>query len=108
MGLNLANRQIARELDLAVSDVQALSAALTSLRGIGPRPMTEPLRAGLVAKTPTVVLDGAVEVDEVYIVAGHKGQPAAVAKKAAPGGGAGSRGRQVVARWPRRSRRFLA
>jgi hypothetical protein len=31
MGLNLANRQIARELDLSVSDVQALSAALTSL-----------------------------------------------------------------------------
>ena len=35
MGLNLSNRQIAQELDLCVCDVQALSAALTSLRGIG-------------------------------------------------------------------------
>src|ERR671927_1190180 len=66
MGLNLSNRQIARELDLCVSDVQA---------------MTEALRHGLTAKRPAVVLDGEVEIDEVYAVAGHKGQPAAVAKK---------------------------
>ena len=91
MGLNLANRQIARELDLSVSDVQA---------------MTEQLRAGLVAKAPAVVLDGAVEVDEVYVVAGHKGHPAAVAKKAVPGGGVGSRAHQVGAHWPRRSHPF--
>ena len=93
MGLNLANRQIARELDLSVSDVQA---------------MTEQRRAGLVAKAPAVVLDGAVEVDGVYVVAGHKGNPAAVAKKAARGGGAGSRAPPVEARWPRKSRRSLA
>ncbi len=68
MGLNLSNRQIARELDLATSDVQA---------------MTEALRQGLTARTPAVVLDGEVEVDEVYVVAGHKGQPAAVAKRGA-------------------------
>ena len=74
MGLNLSNRQIARELDLDVSDVQA---------------MTEQLRAGLTAKIPPVQLAGEVEIDEVYVVAGHKGQPAAVAKKAVPGGGAG-------------------
>jgi transposase-like protein len=74
MGLNLSNRPIARELDLSVSDVQA---------------MTEQLRAGLVARAPTIIMDGAVEVDEVYVVAGHKGNPAAVAKKAATGGGAG-------------------
>ena len=42
--------------------------------------MTEQLRSGLVAKTPLVRLEGEVEVDEVYVVAGHKGQPAAVAK----------------------------
>ena len=38
--------------------------------------MTERLRKGLVAKTPPVSLAGEVEVD---VVAGHKGQPAAVA-----------------------------
>ena len=41
--------------------------------------MTEQLRRGLVAKAPAVRLDGEVEINEVYIVAGHKGQPAAVA-----------------------------
>jgi transposase-like protein len=74
MGLNLSNRQIARELDLCVSDVQA---------------MTEALRQGLTAKLPPVVLRGEVEIDEVYVVAGHKGNPAAVAKKVAPAAGAG-------------------
>jgi len=93
MGLNLSNRQIARELDLAVPDVQA---------------MTEQLRAGLVAKAPAIVLDGTVEVDEVYVVAGHKGQPAAVAKKAALDGGAGARLHPTGARWPRRSHPFSA
>ena len=70
LGLNLSNRQIARELDLSVSAVQV---------------MTEQLRSGLVAKIPSVTLDGEVEVDEVYIVAGHKGNPAAVAKKSRSG-----------------------
>jgi transposase-like protein len=70
MGLNLSNRQIARELDLCVSDVQA---------------MTEALRQGLTAKLPQVVLRGEVEIDEVYVVAGHKGNPAAVAKRGARG-----------------------
>jgi transposase-like protein len=65
MGLNLSNRQIARELDLGVSDVQA---------------MTEALRRGLTAKLPPVILRGEVETDEVCVVAGHKGNPAAVAK----------------------------
>src|SRR5919107_1756357 len=87
MGLNLSNRQIARELDLGVSDVQA---------------MTEQLRQGLTARTPAVILDGAVEIDEVYVVAGHNGHPAAVAKKAAPGGGVGSRAHRVGAHWPKR------
>ncbi len=65
MGLNLSNRQIALELGLDASDVQA---------------MTEQLRRGLVAKTPEVELTGEVEIDEFYVVAGHKGQPAEVAK----------------------------
>ena len=74
MGLNLSNRQIAQELDLAEADVQA---------------MTEQLRYGLAAKLPPARLEGEVEIDEVYVVAGHKGQPAAVAKgggRAAVGG----------------------
>jgi transposase-like protein len=74
MGLNLSNRQIAQELDLSPSDVQL---------------MTEQLRTGLVAKTPPVRLEGEVEIDEVYVVAGHKGNPAAVAKRGARGGADG-------------------
>jgi transposase-like protein len=74
MGLNLSNRQIARELDLGVSDVQA---------------MTEALRHGLTAKLPPVVLRGEVEIDEVYVVAGHKGNPAAVAKRGDRGAAVG-------------------
>jgi transposase-like protein len=74
MGLNLSNRQIAQELGLSPSDVQL---------------MTEQLRTGLVAKTPPVRLEGEVEIDEVYVVAGHKGNPAAVAKRGAPGGAGG-------------------
>ncbi len=66
MGLNLSNRQIAQELDLNEDDAQA---------------MAEHLRSGLVAKTPAGRLEGTVEIDEVYVVAGHKGNPAAVAKK---------------------------
>ena len=71
MGLNLSSRQVAEELDLGTSDVQA---------------MTEALRRGLTARAPAVVLDGEVEMDEVYVVAGHKGDPDAVAKRGAPAG----------------------
>jgi transposase-like protein len=74
MGLNLSNRQIAKELDLGESDVQV---------------MTEQLRLGLTAKLPPARLEGAVEIDEVYVVAGHKGQPAAVAKRGAAAGAGG-------------------
>lgn len=74
MGLNLSNRQIAHELDLGASDVQA---------------MTEALRQGLTAKLPPVILQGEVEIDEVDVVAGPKGNPAAVAKKDAPGAAGG-------------------
>jgi transposase-like protein len=66
MGLNLSNQQIARELDLNKADV--------------PR-MAEQLRQGVVANRPQPGLSGAVECDEVYVVAGHKGQPEAVKKR---------------------------
>jgi transposase-like protein len=93
MGLNLSNRQIAEELGLSGSDVQV---------------MTEQLRHGLAAKIPPAALEGEVEIDEVYVVAGHKGQPAAVAKRGASGGVAAWRGRRAAARWRRTSRRSSA
>ena len=80
MGLNLSNRQIALELGLDASDTQA---------------MTEQLRAGLVAKTPAVELTGEVEIDEVYVVAGHKGQPKEVAKRGGLDGAAGWQARRA-------------
>ena len=93
MGLNLSNRQIAMEVGLNASDVQA---------------MTEQLRRGLVAETPAVELRGEVQVDEVYVVAGHKGEPAAVAKRGGSGGDAGWQARRDAARWSRTSRRSSA
>src|SRR3954467_7061943 len=69
MGLNLSNQQIAQELSLNDDD-----------------DMASHLREGLVAKVPEATLDGTVEADEVYVVAGHKGNPAAVQKKVGPGG----------------------
>ena len=74
MGLNLSNAQIAHELGLNSNDVQR---------------MAEQLREGIVARQPEPVLSGDVECDEVYVVAGHKGVPEAVKKKAVGGGGAG-------------------
>lgn len=68
MGLNLSNNQIAKELDLCQSDAQD---------------MTTKLREGIAFKRPEVTLQGEVEFDEVYVVAGHKGQPNEVEKKGA-------------------------
>src|SRR5919205_2967194 len=93
MGLNLSNRQIARELGLSQPDVQL---------------MTEQLRHGLAARLPAATLEGEVEIDEVYVVAGHKGRPADVAKGGGSGGGAGWRERRAGARWRRTSRRSSA
>lgn len=73
MGLNLSNSQIAQELSLSPDDA---------------RRMTEQLRDGIVARQPEPRLAGEVECDEVCVVAGHKGHPDAVKKKAAGGGGA--------------------
>jgi transposase-like protein len=65
MGLNLSNTQIAKELDLNKDDVQK---------------MATQLREGVVRRKPAAVLEGTVECDEVYVVAGHKGHPSAVKK----------------------------
>lgn len=93
MSLNLSNCQIAQELDLAESDVQA---------------MTEQLRTGITTKLPPVTLDGVVEADEADVVAGHKGNPVAVSKKGSPDGVVGSKARPAAARWTRKSRRSSA
>ena len=93
MGLNLSNQQIAKELSLNDDDVHD---------------MASHLREDLVAKVPEATLDGEVEADEVYIVAGHKGNPAAVQKKVGSGGADGSKERAVVARWRRKSRQSWA
>ena len=65
MGLNLSNRQIAAELEMHENSIQE---------------MTTTLRNGIVAQEPNVVLEGTVECDEVYVVAGHKGHPESVKK----------------------------
>ena len=72
MGLNLSGLQIAKELDMNRGDVQA---------------MIQQLRQGVVDRRPPVALSGEVECDEVYVVAGHKGHPEAVKKKADSDGG---------------------
>jgi len=74
MGLNLSTHQIAAELDLNKDDVQQ---------------MTSQLRAGIVEKKPKVILKGQVELDELYLISGFKGQPAEVRKRGdlvVPGG----------------------
>ena len=76
-------------MGLNLSDVQA---------------MTEQLRQGLVATAPEVELAGEVEIDEVYVVAGHKGQPAAIAKRGGSGAGEGWKARRDVAGRRRTSR----
>ena len=96
MGLNLSNRQIAGELGLCAPDVQV---------------MTEQLRRDLIANTPAVELTGEVEpdarassgIDEVYVVAGHKGQLATVAKRGGSDVVAGWQARRAAARWRRTS-----
>ena len=55
------------ELDLNEADVQS---------------MTTLLRKGVVEKYEPPKLSGTVEFDEVYIVAGHKGQPIKLLKAA--------------------------
>jgi transposase-like protein len=92
MGLNLSNQQIAKELDLTPSDAHQ---------------MTCQLRQGIVAEKPTPTLSAEVECDEVYIVAGHKGQPERVAKKGGTDGVGGSRASAGAGRSQRRSHQSL-
>src|SRR5881275_440224 len=66
MGLNLSNEQVAQELGIDPDDAQVMASRL---------------REGIVERKPEVTLSGEVECDEVYVVAGHKGHPSAVAKK---------------------------
>ena len=66
MGLNLSNAQISQELGLNNSDTHE---------------MTSILRRETIERKPSVVLSGEVECDEVYVVAGHKGNLEAVKKK---------------------------
>jgi transposase-like protein len=66
MGLNVSNSQIAQELDINLRTVQD---------------MCNKLRQKVLEERPEVQLSGEVELDEVYVVAGHKGHPEAVKKK---------------------------
>lgn len=66
MGLNLSTHQIAAELDLNKDDAQQ---------------MTNQLRTGIVEQKPEVLLSGEVELNELYLIAGFKGQPTEVKKR---------------------------
>lgn len=93
MGLNLSSEQIATELALDKDDVYQ---------------MTMQLRQGIVDNKPEVQLSGEVEFDEVYLTAGHKGQPREVKKRGAKDGVISSKGFGGGGRLPKKSRRFSA
>lgn len=93
MGLNLSNQQIAQELDLDKDVVQD---------------MTTQLRQGIVKSKPQVQLSGDVECDEVYVTAGHKGNPEVVRKKDALDGATVSKGFGAGVRLKKRNRLFSA
>ena len=92
MGLNLSNQQIAQELDLNKDDVHH---------------MTSELRQALEEKRPDVQLSGIVEFDEVYVTAGHKGQPGKVQKKGERDAVANSKGFGGAVRSKKKNRRSL-
>ena len=66
MSLNLSNAQISKELGISENDGHQ---------------MTSLLREGVYEKRPQEILEGEVEFDELYLVAGHKGKPDSVKKK---------------------------
>jgi transposase-like protein len=70
MGLNLSNAQIAMELELDPDVAQDMASTL---------------RKEIQARKPGCRLKGVVECDEVYVIAGHKGNPEAVRQKDRPG-----------------------
>ena len=92
MGLNLSNAQISQELGLKNSDTHE---------------MTSILRRETIERKPSVVLSGEVECDEVYVVAGHKGNLEAVKKKIVKVGEIACEVLLVVEPWKRRSRQYL-
>jgi len=59
MGLNLSNIQIGKGLDMSTKTAQK---------------MTTLLKTSIVKKKPDVLLSKEVEIDEAYVVSGHKGQ----------------------------------
>ena len=63
---NLSSRQIVYELGLHKDDAQA---------------MTQHLRRGVVEASTPPTLSGTVEIDEVDLVAGHRGQHAEVQER---------------------------
>ncbi len=67
MGLNLSNRQIAKELKLDESAGQA---------------MADQLRSGIVKRRSKARMSGVVECDELYVTAGHKGRPDKIRERA--------------------------
>ena len=67
--------------------------------------MTSELRQAIADKRPEVQLSGTVEFDEVYVTAGHKGQPEPVKKKRVRDADANSKGFGVGERSKRRNRR---
>ena len=84
MGLNISNLQIARELGLNESDGQA---------------MADLLRQGVFKRRLPVRLKGEVEFDELYVVAGHKGQSDKISgRKARRNRLKGARGRGTLAK----------
>ena len=65
MGLNLPNLKIAQELSLNKDDVHE---------------MASHLREGVQSHKALTSLQGEVECDEAYVIAGHKGHPQSVKK----------------------------
>lgn len=66
MNLNVSNAQIAQELGVSERTVSD---------------MCNKLRNKVYETRPEIQLSGEVELDEVYVVAGHKGNPEAVKKR---------------------------
>ena len=79
ISLNLSNSQVAQELNMCIKVCSR---------------MIEKLRIGIIGKQTEPILSQEVEIDEVYVVAGHKGQP----KKVKEAGREGRRRRLKGAR----------
>ena len=86
MGLNLSHAQAAQELDLHRSDAHGMATAV---------------REAVCEHKPPPTFQGEVECDEVYVIAGHKGNPEAVHRANRPGRRnrlRGARGRGTLAK----------